>query len=544
MLGLGNNIFKSSTAEGSLVSNRVSFIGLLNETYGADAEAAYSVRKLSSSATVAMTIRRESDDEELAIGFINGNIEEAAIEAHCTGTTCKVVQWNDQSGNDNHATQDSEGSQPTIYTGGALVKEGGRVAITWGANIGLSLDSDVNNVQSTFSTRGNDQGGNQVSWLYGHSSNNDYHGGDNQYLRYNALSQIQNGANRINGTAHNFLTGGRFTGVPVVISMIHTSDVGSINQLTWQQTNFARSWNGNIKEIILYSDARTTQRDSIEENIGDYFTQNTPLLDTYSGAAAAYSLRKLKSDYTGPAISVRNASNVDLDIGFNVFGELDTVSLLAHTGTGDGFVGQWYDQSGSGNHATQDSEANQPKIVSSGAVIVENGKPAVENILSGKQGLNIPSFTINYSNFTCTFVSKFYADSSIEGRAIMINGDTEASYDYRYKQMSIAKGRFVLSSSTLTAQQNNITFTSSNNLQLHTMTPTNGYVDGTSAGTFGTAGEDLDLNPTFNYLTSGDIGRDRGAHANTSEVIIWTADQSADRTDIETNINTFYNIYS
>ena len=134
MLGLGNNIFKSSTAEGSLVSNRVSFIGLLNETYGADAEAAYSVRKLSSSATVAMTIRRESDDEELAIGFVNGNIDEAAIEAHCTGTTCKVAQWNDQSGNDNHATQDSEGSQPTIYTGGALVKENGLPALNVPAN--------------------------------------------------------------------------------------------------------------------------------------------------------------------------------------------------------------------------------------------------------------------------------------------------------------------------------------------------------------------------------------------------------------------------
>ena len=67
---------------------------------------------------------------------------------------------------------------------------------------------------------------------------------------------------------------------------------------------------------------------SIEENIGDYFTQNTPLLDTYSGAAAAYSLRLLDSTYTGSAIRVRRSSdNTEQDIGFNVFGELDTVSL-------------------------------------------------------------------------------------------------------------------------------------------------------------------------------------------------------------------------
>jgi hypothetical protein len=38
----------------------------------------------------------------------------------------------------------------------------------------------------------------------------------------------------------------------------------------------------------------------------------------------------------------------------------------------------WYDQSGNSNDATQTTTANQPQIVSSGAVIVENGKPAVD----------------------------------------------------------------------------------------------------------------------------------------------------------------------
>ena len=33
------------------------------------------------------------------------------------------------------------------------------------------------------------------------------------------------------------------------------------------------------------------------------------LLDSYSGAAAAYSLRKLKSSYTGSAIRVRRSSD-------------------------------------------------------------------------------------------------------------------------------------------------------------------------------------------------------------------------------------------
>jgi hypothetical protein len=98
-------------------------------------------------------------------------------------------------------------------------------------------------------------------------------------------------------------------------------------------------WDGNIQECIYYAIDQLTDRTSIEENIGDYFTQNTPLLDTYSGAAAAYSLRLLDSTYTGSAIRVRRSSdNTEQDIGFNVFGELDTVSLTAFAGVGDAFV--------------------------------------------------------------------------------------------------------------------------------------------------------------------------------------------------------------
>ena len=53
----------------------------------------------------------------------------------------------------------------------------------------------------------------------------------------------------------------------------------------------------------------------------------TGLLDTYPGATVAYSLRLLKSDYSGNAVKVRRASdNAEQDIGF-VNNELDTASL-------------------------------------------------------------------------------------------------------------------------------------------------------------------------------------------------------------------------
>ena len=96
----------------------------------------------------------------------------------------------------------------------------------------------------------------------------------------------------------------------------------------------------------------------------------TGLLDTYSGAAAAYSLRLLDNTYTGDAIVVRRASdNTTQAIGF-VNNELDTASLESFCSGTDGFVAVWYDQSGSGNDAAQGNPANQPKIYFFGTILL------------------------------------------------------------------------------------------------------------------------------------------------------------------------------
>jgi hypothetical protein len=113
------------------------------------------------------------------------------------------------------------------------------------------------------------------------------------------------------------------------------------------------------------------------------------LLDTLAvQPVAAYSLRKLRTAYTGACIRVRRSSdNAELDIGFsgNV---LDTAAMLAHVGVNNGFVVTWYDQSG-GNNATNAAALDQPQIVSAGAVLLSSGKPTVlfdgvsDRLLSG-----------------------------------------------------------------------------------------------------------------------------------------------------------------
>jgi hypothetical protein len=149
-------------------------------------------------------------------------------------------------------------------------------------------------------------------------------------------------------------------------------------------------------------------------------TVNAPsaslLLDLYPNAATAYSLRKLRTAYTGSAVRVRRSSdNTEQDIGF-VAGQLDTASLLAFCGAGNGFVTSWYDQSGDARDAAQTTQANQPQIVSSGSLILENGKVSISY-----DGTNDTLISSNY-NFGTTSYSSFVVSRSgglnSSGRAI------------------------------------------------------------------------------------------------------------------------------
>lgn len=126
------------------------------------------------------------------------------------------------------------------------------------------------------------------------------------------------------------------------------------------------------------------------------------LLDTYSGAAAAYSLRKLRSAYTGNAIRVRRSSdNTEQNIGF-VNNVLDTASLLTFCGAGDGFVTTWYDQSGNNVNLSNGIAVNQFQICNLGSVILLNGKPSMTT--GYDKVLTTPYFfTPNFTNGVSAF---------------------------------------------------------------------------------------------------------------------------------------------
>jgi hypothetical protein len=267
------------------------------------------------------------------------------------------------------------------------------------------------------------------------------------------------------------------------------------------------------------------------------------LLDDYSGAAAAYSLRQLSSSYSGNAIKVRRSSdNAEADIRF-VNGELDTTGLSNHCGSSNGFVSVWYDQSSSLNDATQTTAASQPKIYDSvTGVVTENGKPAIKFLESGWPYLTASGFGTGNTRFI-SFVSKMDSEPSVGTRYsmpwIFMQSPINTLGDYlqiyipditNSVLLNFPTNSLDISSTEPTNVQNlisiNKTSTTSefwyNTNSQGTGSGTQNMADGLSIGRFASYGQGI---MTFH------------------EMVIWNSDQSSNRTNIEDNINTFYSIY-
>jgi len=264
------------------------------------------------------------------------------------------------------------------------------------------------------------------------------------------------------------------------------------------------------------------------------------LLDTYSGAAAAYSLRLLRTAYTGSAIRVRRASdNAEQDIGFTN-NELDTTTLASFCSGTNGFVTTWYDQSGNGNDATQTTASNQPKIYDSvSGVILENGKPCVDfdgsndflnlgDILSGESILNVFSiFNVERTGFEEIIVKGL---GNVGEREYGLYGDEFLNV-------------FDESNDTNVTVNTNISI--NNQYSVYWGYDTSNAFVGLNNGTNNTAsmGSVVVQNTTSDLKFGTNVGNTSFALMTMQETIFYSSDQSSNRSGIETNINDFYSIY-
>lgn len=267
----------------------------------------------------------------------------------------------------------------------------------------------------------------------------------------------------------------------------------------------------------------------------------TGILDTYTGAAVAYSAaRRLSSSYTGALIRVRRSSdNTEQDIGYTTGNVLDESALTSFVGANNGFVTKWYDQSGNSNHSVQSTAANQPQIVASGVVITQAGLSTGRPCLSF-DGVNdffdLTSLvtTANYTSFVpqrkllSALSSQWISQKAISGTrpyAAILYTNTGTIFMSTYNSTTqITASNSSTSYMLLTSRWGSTQNIYINNSALSTSTST----DPNSGTGFDVIGR-----------------RSAGEYANVynPEIILYSSDKLSDLTGISDNINTFYSIY-
>jgi len=259
------------------------------------------------------------------------------------------------------------------------------------------------------------------------------------------------------------------------------------------------------------------------------------LLDTYPNAAVAYSLRKLRTAYSGNAIRVRRSSdNAEQDINF-VGGDLDTTSLLSFVGANNGFITTWYDQSGNGNDATQATLANQAQIVASGNLILDANTSKITTTwtndryaLTSGISTNTQYFSVSMwrrgGNAADIMIHLGYSASQTphslmwlgSGSAYGIRNRMNTNFVYQFISTT---GRCII---TALKDSANLKVAYRNGVQL-----ANTATEAPAAGTLDVFGQSSTL------YTSGQY----------QEYIYWDSEQSANRVAIENDIKTYWNAY-
>ena len=251
-------------------------------------------------------------------------------------------------------------------------------------------------------------------------------------------------------------------------------------------------------------------------------TQSGPsplLLDKYSGAVHAYSLRKISNTYSGPAIRVRRSSdNAEQDIGF-ASNELDQSSLTSFVGSGTGYVVEWYDQSGNDHTLERTSALTQPIIVNAGTLNELNEKPVI--IASNKLFTQKTTAATVTQPYTFVSVAKTFNQGGF-----FFNSSTtpKVGMSSAYVYWNFGQPTYTFASPGFSNSQDIIS----------------GRFTGTQSKVY--VNDNLRLGPAD--ATTGDYKMgNMGNNFQTQEYIVFDADYDSVISDINTEVNNYYGTY-
>ena len=284
--------------------------------------------------------------------------------------------------------------------------------------------------------------------------------------------------------------------------------------------------------------------------------------DLFSRATCAFSLRQIVPDYTGNCVKVRRSSdNGEADIGFTDTGVLDQTALLAHTGTSGsdtGYIVTWYDQGPYGMNGTQSTAAQQPVIVSAGAVVVSNSKPSIQfggvTWLKSVVRVQYTPNTQCWNNKTGSPTAGLaVCELTVGGEMLMGTAVTGDSYSYRYGDNIGAYGtsgniyfRRVQATNSV-----GVVLDSSAALVNNTLSIAWWNYDGTTTGISTNGGSEVTTTTAPNSVVSYTqqcIGSGNGSgydswEGKISELVVYKVGRASQKASILANVNTFYGTY-
>lgn len=546
-----------------------------------NAAVAYSVRKLRTAYSgSALRVRRSSDNTESDIGFVANQLDTASLLSFVGAGNGFVTTWYDQSGNLRNATNTTAANQPRIVNLGVLdINTNGKAGLFWSDSsnqrlINTTLTSSqpvtvfavsrlralalpesilYDNYVSTNGLFLISQTGTTVptnTLRYGTGTLRNTIASTTNTILTTTLHNTTNSILRVNNTQVD--TGNTGT---------NTLNGLSIGHLRGNPTPVQNLFNfkGYIQEFILYTNNQTTNFNGIETNINSYYTvwssgptwdgSQSGMLNTYSGAAVAYSVRALNSAYTGPLIRVRRSSdNTEIDIFALYNGELDTTFLLNFVGAGNGFVTTWYDQSGNGNNVTQTTAANQPRIVNAGVLEIQNGKVTVRFDGSNDSLFRGSTNILNNKNYGVVFMANKW--NTLNATSFYISQNDFVNTRFANGTNNTNKTVVTARRIDNTSQQSLTSISNLNNTQMYL---TNHIVDYGNSDAYIYINNNLDSS-NINFLTNGNTSATNAerlrigsyenssfSNINISEVIFYESSQNISA--INTNINSYYNIY-
>ena len=270
------------------------------------------------------------------------------------------------------------------------------------------------------------------------------------------------------------------------------------------------------------------------------------LLDTYTGASAACSLRQLRTGVTNVVRVRRDSDNTEQDFTPT---EITDGTLTTFVGSGDGFVTKWYDQSGNGNDAVQTTVWQQPQIVDSGVLVTDGGNPSLkfavsnaklelDQVITGTSDRSI--FIANKPNSTSSSIGincllSLNINVTADGGAYRISRESSSlrlrvvgRSDFSYPSGQSATDYNILSNIWTSGGAQDAEFWS------------NGVVAPYSSRT--TVDLDTGVGDGKHYIGWYDA-TGITQNQNIQELIIYASDESSNRSGIETNINNHYSIY-